>query len=112
MSKPSCVMVLRPDGLALMVRVRDNNIVAEVCVIEKDYDVDSQEFQVMIREESYHQEFDCFSLPWRAESNVEFLATWIRGKMEKSGFRKFAGSIARLAQKLAAQGDAYDHAVT
>ncbi|MDO8569566.1 MAG: hypothetical protein Q7R89_02195 [bacterium] len=108
MSKPSCVMVLRPDGLALTVKIRDNKIIADVRVIERCYDADSQELQVLVREKSYYQEFDISNLPWRAKSNIELLERWIRDKIEKSGFRKFSGVIARLAQELAEQSDAYD----
>ena len=109
MSKPESAMLVRPDGLVLIVGVEDNKIIAEIRMGEK-HDTNHQDL-LLIRERIYYQEFNVASRPLMGESDIEQLIEWISNHME-FGFGQFASSIAWLVQTLVVQDEAYDRATS
>ncbi|KKS96630.1 hypothetical protein A3B05_01810 [Candidatus Giovannonibacteria bacterium RIFCSPLOWO2_01_FULL_43_160] len=101
MKNLTCLMVLRPDGLVLTVKVSGDKIIADVHVANKSYDPDSQELLLEIHEKSYSQEFDLVGISWQPKCNEELLVKFLRVRIEKSAFRNFAKPIIQLAQKIA-----------
>ena len=109
MSKPSYLMAVMPDGSGLTVRVVSDKVIANVREIHHYFEEEWEGPMFEVYEKVFSQEFDFSGLPWKSERHKELLAELVRGRIMRTGFKKFAEPIVRLAQKLATQNEAYDH---
>jgi len=103
-------MAVMPDGSGLTVRVVSDKVIANVREIHHYFEEEWEGPMFEVYEKVFSQEFDFSGLPWKSERHKELLAKLVRGRIMRTGFKKFAEPIVRLAQKLATQSEAYDRA--
>ena len=98
------LMSIRPDGLALVVKVEMEKIRADLFVARRrEYlgEADEEFILEVGASKIFSQEFNITGLPWQPASNQELFADWLREKIAREPFKRFAEPIARLAQQAA-----------
>lgn len=91
---------VRPDGLALAVKVDGNKIHAEVKKVRtRPHEIGG--FVLELDEPIFARRFNITGLP-RPLIAHELFVEWIRKNIPSAKFKGFAGPIARLAQEITA----------